>query len=371
MNGSDDAAAAADLLAADPCRAPPRRAGDRLAPRRGRHPPLHLPRTRRALAPHGQRAGGAAASASATASPRWPGTATATWSCTTRCRGSGAVLHTLNPRLHPDQVVWIADHAEDQVLFFDLTFLPLVEAIAARVKTIKAFVAMTDRAHMPAHSKVPEPAVLRGADRRRQRPTSTGRVRREHRLVAVLHVGHHRQPEGRALQPPLDAAAHLRGGAARRAELLGARRRSCRWCRCSTSTPGACRTSACMVGAKLVFPGPVARRQVAARAVRERGRHRVGRRADGLAGPAGARRSQRPEVQHDAPHDHRRLGLPAGDDARLPGALRRAGAARLGHDRDEPARHGVHAQAQAPGAGRRGSAWRCRPSRAARCSAST
>ena len=69
--------------------------------------------------------------------------------------GSGAVLHTLNPRLHADQVVYIADHAEDQVLFFDLTFLPLVEAIAPRVKTIKAFVAMTDRAHMPASSKIP------------------------------------------------------------------------------------------------------------------------------------------------------------------------------------------------------------------------
>ncbi|MBL8351127.1 MAG: fatty-acid--CoA ligase [Burkholderiaceae bacterium] len=69
--------------------------------------------------------------------------------------GSGAVLHTLNPRLHPDQVVWIADHAEDQVLFFDLTFLPLVEAVADRVKTIKAFVAMTDRAHMPTSSKLP------------------------------------------------------------------------------------------------------------------------------------------------------------------------------------------------------------------------
>ena len=40
--------------------------------------------------------------------------------------GMGAVLHTLNPRLHPDQVVYIADHAEDSVLFFDLTFLPLV-----------------------------------------------------------------------------------------------------------------------------------------------------------------------------------------------------------------------------------------------------
>jgi 3-(methylthio)propionyl---CoA ligase len=68
--------------------------------------------------------------------------------------GSGAVLHTLNPRLHPDQVVWIADHAEDQILFFDLTFLPLVEAVASRLKTIKAFVAMTDRANMPVASGI-------------------------------------------------------------------------------------------------------------------------------------------------------------------------------------------------------------------------
>src|SRR3954454_18633350 len=69
--------------------------------------------------------------------------------------GSGAVLHTLNPRLHPDQVVYIADHAEDQVLCFDLTFLPLVEAIAPRAKTIRHYVAMTDRAHMPASTKIP------------------------------------------------------------------------------------------------------------------------------------------------------------------------------------------------------------------------
>jgi fatty-acyl-CoA synthase len=68
--------------------------------------------------------------------------------------GSGAVLHTLNPRLHPDQVVYIADHAEDTVLCFDMTFLPLVEAVAERLKTVKHFVAMTDRAHMPASSKI-------------------------------------------------------------------------------------------------------------------------------------------------------------------------------------------------------------------------
>jgi fatty-acyl-CoA synthase len=69
--------------------------------------------------------------------------------------GSGAVLHTLNPRLHPDQVVWIAGHAEDSVLCFDLTFLPLVEACAPRLSTVKHFVAMTDRAHLPATSKIP------------------------------------------------------------------------------------------------------------------------------------------------------------------------------------------------------------------------
>jgi fatty-acyl-CoA synthase len=69
--------------------------------------------------------------------------------------GMGAVLHTLNPRLHPDQVVWIADHAEDAVLCFDITFLPLVQAVAARLKTVKHFVLMTDRAHMPAEPKIP------------------------------------------------------------------------------------------------------------------------------------------------------------------------------------------------------------------------
>ncbi len=69
--------------------------------------------------------------------------------------GSGSVLNTLNPRLHPDQLVWIAKHAEDRVLCFDLTFLPLVEAVAPRLKGVRQFVLMTDRAHMPAQSTIP------------------------------------------------------------------------------------------------------------------------------------------------------------------------------------------------------------------------
>jgi acyl-CoA synthetase (AMP-forming)/AMP-acid ligase II len=69
--------------------------------------------------------------------------------------GSGAVLHTLNPRLHADQVTWIADHAEDKVLCFDKTFLPLVESVASRLATVRHFVLMADRDHMPAATGIP------------------------------------------------------------------------------------------------------------------------------------------------------------------------------------------------------------------------
>jgi acyl-CoA synthetase (AMP-forming)/AMP-acid ligase II len=69
--------------------------------------------------------------------------------------GSGAVLHTINPRLHPEQVAYIVNHADDQYLFFDLTFLPLVEAVAAHCPGVKGFVLMSDRAHMPHETKIP------------------------------------------------------------------------------------------------------------------------------------------------------------------------------------------------------------------------
>jgi fatty-acyl-CoA synthase len=67
--------------------------------------------------------------------------------------GMGAVMHTVNPRLFPEQLHYIVNHAEDGFLFFDLTFLPLVEALADKCPTVKGWVAMTDKAHMP-QSKV-------------------------------------------------------------------------------------------------------------------------------------------------------------------------------------------------------------------------
>ena len=70
--------------------------------------------------------------------------------------GTGAVLHTINPRLFPDQLVYIINHAEDRFLFVDALTLPLAEAIAPRLTTVEAFVMMSDRAHMPANSTLPK-----------------------------------------------------------------------------------------------------------------------------------------------------------------------------------------------------------------------
>ena len=69
--------------------------------------------------------------------------------------GSQRVLHTVNPRLHPDQIAWIVNHAEDQILCFDLTFLPLVQAVHARCPTVRRWIALCDADRLPADSGVP------------------------------------------------------------------------------------------------------------------------------------------------------------------------------------------------------------------------
>ncbi len=63
--------------------------------------------------------------------------------------GMGAIIHTVNPRLFPEQIVWIINHAKDRILFFDITFAPLIEKLAPLLPTVEIYVAMTDRAHLP------------------------------------------------------------------------------------------------------------------------------------------------------------------------------------------------------------------------------
>ena len=69
--------------------------------------------------------------------------------------GMGAVCHTINPRLFPEQIVYIVNHAEDQLLFVDLNLLPAVEKLLPQFKTVRHVVAMTDRAHLPKDCNIP------------------------------------------------------------------------------------------------------------------------------------------------------------------------------------------------------------------------
>src|ERR1041384_6414682 len=63
--------------------------------------------------------------------------------------GVGAIYHTVNPRLFPEQIVWIINHAEDRVMMTDLTFIPLLEKLSDKLTSIERYVILTDAAHMP------------------------------------------------------------------------------------------------------------------------------------------------------------------------------------------------------------------------------
>jgi fatty-acyl-CoA synthase len=81
--------------------------------------------------------------------------------------GIGAVYHTINPRLFPDQIAWIINHAGDRVMMTDLTFVPLLEKITDKLPSIERYIIFTDAAHMPATSlrnAVPYETWLADAD---------------------------------------------------------------------------------------------------------------------------------------------------------------------------------------------------------------
>ena len=69
--------------------------------------------------------------------------------------GSGRVLHTINPRMHPEQIAWVMSHAQDQAVFFDMTFLPVVKAIHSKAPSVKHWVALCDADKLPVDSGIP------------------------------------------------------------------------------------------------------------------------------------------------------------------------------------------------------------------------
>ncbi|RPI45618.1 MAG: long-chain fatty acid--CoA ligase, partial [Betaproteobacteria bacterium] len=64
--------------------------------------------------------------------------------------GAGAIYHTVNPRLFPEQIAWIINHAEDRIVLTDLSFVSLLEALAGKLPSVERYVVLTDAAHMPA-----------------------------------------------------------------------------------------------------------------------------------------------------------------------------------------------------------------------------
>ena len=169
--------------------------------------------------------------------------------------GIGAVINTINPRLFPEQIAYIANHAEDQALFFDLTFLPLVEKLAPQLSTVKHFVLMSDRGHMPATTAIPKllcyEELVAAEDGKFQWPTFDERT-----ACGLCYTsGTTGNPKG-VLYSHRSTMLHAYGAALPDALNVGAR--DCilpvvpmfhvnAW-----SLPYACT----MVGAKLVLPGP-------------------------------------------------------------------------------------------------------------------
>ena len=143
----------------------------------------------------------------------------------------GFVLHTLNLRLHPSDLAYIATHAGDKVVVVDQMLLPLLDQF--KDETPIEHVLVVEDSYEE---------LLAGAD-----PGRVGRpgARRERGRGHVLHERHDGHAERRRLLAPLDDPPHARGrlGRAARPSALRSPTRSCRWCRCSTRTRGATRTS--------------------------------------------------------------------------------------------------------------------------------
>jgi fatty-acyl-CoA synthase len=169
--------------------------------------------------------------------------------------GSGRVVHTINPRLAPDQIAWIANHAEDRVLAFDLTFLPIVKGIWSHCKTVGTWVALCEADALPTDSGIPNLVSYEawiGAER-----DDYDWPRFDENAAAALcytsgTTGH---PKG-ALYSHRSTVLHAYGGALPDALGLSARDSILPVVPMFHVNAWGIPYGAAMTGAKLVFPGP-------------------------------------------------------------------------------------------------------------------
>ncbi len=270
--------------------------------------------------------------------------------------GIGAIYHTVNPRLFPEQIVWIVNHAEDRAMFVDLTFVPILEKIADRLPTIERYIVLTDAAHMPRttlKNAVAYEDWIAEVD-----GDFTWKSFDENTAAGMCYTsGTTGNPKGvlyshrsNVLHAFMAALPDSKGIASRDVVLPVVPFFHANGWSLAFSTP--------MVGRHAGAAGTKARRRLDLRAAQHLQGHLHRRGADGVADAAAGPREDRRQTAAPEARGDRRLGLPARHDQDLRRQIRRRGGARLGHDRDEPARLALHHETGTRGADRRGEARR-------------
>ena len=246
--------------------------------------------------------------------------------------GIGAVLHTLNLRLFPEQLAFVINHAEDQVIIVDATLVPLLARVRDQLTTVKHIVVAGagGRRRAGRHDRLRRLAGRRGARLR------MAHLRRAPGRGHVLHVGHHRQPQGRRLQPPVDLSCTRWPSRRARRSASTSGTGSSRSCPCSTPTPGGPPTAAFLTGADMIMPQQFLQAEPLA-AMIERHRPTLSAGVPTIWSDLLALRPDprgRPLVPA---HDHRRGrgGAPTAHRA-VPGRAGHRDDPGLGDDRDEP-----------------------------------
>ena len=200
----------------------------------------------------------------------------------------GAVLHTLNIRLFPEQLAYVINHAEDKVIIVDASLIPAAGPGPRRAARRCEHVIVVGEGDTTA---LGETLVLRGPPGRRGAGLRLARARRARRRRHVLHERHHRQPQGRRLQPPLDLPA--RHGRQRRPAASGMTERDRLLVIVPMFHANAWGTpyAGCMAGADLVMPQHVPPGRAPGPDHRRAAAHPVLRRAHHLERPAAGGRA--------------------------------------------------------------------------------
>ena len=169
--------------------------------------------------------------------------------------GSGRVLHTVNPRLLPEQLAWIVNHAEDQVLCFDTTFLPIVQGIHAHCKTVKRWIALCDEDKLPKDTGIPN-LISYEAWIGQQSPDYTWPVFDENTASSMCYTSGTTGNPKAALYSHRSTVLHAYAAALPDVMGLSARDSALPVVPMFHVNAWGLPYSAAMVGCKLVFPGP-------------------------------------------------------------------------------------------------------------------